>query len=165
MWTVKEERVLSEDDRREIEEEIRRYEEKRAASVEALMIAQRRSGWVDDGTLREIAEMLGMSVDELDGVATFYNLIFRRPVGKNVIFICNTISCMVMGYEDILAHLEERLGIRLGQTTSDGRFTLLPVPCLGACDRAPVMMVGERLFPGLTPESVDEILREHGWRG
>ncbi|MBE7414428.1 MAG: NADH-quinone oxidoreductase subunit NuoE [Deltaproteobacteria bacterium] len=157
--------MLSDEERSEIEEEIRHYARKRGASVEALMCVQRRRGWVDDETLKEVADMLGMSVGELDGVATFYNLIFRRPVGKNVILICNTISCMVMGYENILAHLEERLGIRLGQTTADGLFTLLPVPCLGACDRSPVMMVGEKLYPGLTPEIADEILREHGWRG
>jgi NADH-quinone oxidoreductase subunit E len=157
--------VLSDEERLEIEEEIGRYAQKRAASVEALMSVQRRRGWVDDETLGEVASMLGMSFDELDGVATFYNLIFRSPVGKNVILLCDTISCMVMGYETILAHLEEKLGIRLGQTTADGLFTLLPVPCLGACERSPVMMVGEKLFPGLTPERVDEILREHGWRG
>lgn len=157
--------MLSDEERLEIEEEISRYAQKRAASVEALMSVQRRRGWVDDETLGEVASMLGMSFDELDGVATFYNLIFRSPVGKNVILLCDTISCMVMGYETILAHLEEKLGIRLGQTTADGLFTLLPVPCLGACERSPVMMVGEKLFPGLTPERVDEILREHGWRG
>ncbi len=157
--------MLSDEERLEIEEEIGRYAQERAASVEALMSVQRRRGWVDDETLGEVASMLGMSFDELDGVATFYNLIFRSPVGKNVILLCDTISCMVMGYETILAHLEEKLGIRLGQTTADGLFTLLPVPCLGACERSPVMMVGEKLFPGLTPERVDEILREHGWRG
>ena len=103
-----------------------------------------------------------MSVAELDNVATFYNLIYRKPVGENVILLCDSISCWLMGYEGIRDHLQERLGIQYGQTTSDGKFTLLPMVCLGTCDHAPAMMVGEELYRDLSPEKVDQILEKYG---
>ena len=102
-----------------------------------------------------------MTPDELDGVATFYNLIFRKPVGKHVILVCDSVSCWIMGYEEVRSHLLNRLGIQFGQTTGDGRFTLLPVPCLGACDQAPAMMVNDKLYGNLDPAKIDEILEAH----
>ena len=107
-----------------------RYAEKRGASVEALKIVQRSRGWVSDEDLHEVAGVLEMSPDELDGVATFYNLIFRRPVGRHVILVCDSVSCWIMGYEALRDRLQARLGVRLGETTTDGRFTLLPIVCL-----------------------------------
>ncbi|MFO0753846.1 MAG: NADH-quinone oxidoreductase subunit NuoE [Thermodesulfovibrionales bacterium] len=150
--------MLSEEERQEIERELRHYDRKSAVSVEALKIVQKHRGWVSDEGIRDVAEILDMTVDELDAVATFYNLIFRKPVGRHVILLCNTISCWVMGYEKILDHLSARLGITWGETTADGMFTLLPVPCLGACDMAPAMMVDGELYGELTPERIDEIL-------
>ena len=79
--------------------------------------------------------MLGMSLADLESVATFYSLIFRKPVGRHVILLCDSVSCWIMGYETVRDHLRRRLGIDLGETTPDGRFTLLTIPCLGACDR------------------------------
>jgi NADH-quinone oxidoreductase subunit E len=113
---------------------------------------------VSDEALADVAAFLDMSAAELDSVATFYNLIFRRPVGEHVILICDTISCWIVGQEELYAHLKSRLGIDWGQTTTDGRFTLLPVPCLGACDRAPVIMIDGDLHGDLTPARIDEIL-------
>lgn len=156
--------MLSERERREIAEELKHYDTQRAACVEALKVVQRNRGWVDDDGLKDVAEMLDMAPSELDGVATFYNLIFRRPVGRHVILVCSTVSCWVMGHEKILGHLKSRLGIELGETSADGRFTLLPVPCLGACDLAPAMMVGEELYGKLTPERVDAVLSQYGWK-
>ncbi|MBZ0157535.1 MAG: NADH-quinone oxidoreductase subunit NuoE [Alphaproteobacteria bacterium] len=150
--------MLSEEERQEIERELQHCDRKSAASVEALKIVQKHRGWVSDEGIRDVAEILGMTVDELDAVATFYNLIFRKPVGRHVILLCNTISCWVMGYEGILDHLSGLLGITWGETTADGMFTLLPVPCLGACDQAPAMMVDGELYGDLTPEGIDEIL-------
>jgi NADH-quinone oxidoreductase subunit E len=105
--------------------------------------------------------MLDMTPDELEGVATFYNLIYRRPVGRHVVLLCNSISCWIMGYEPMRAHLKARLGIDLGQTTANQRFTLLPIVCLGACDHAPVMMIDDDLHHDLTAEKVDGILRKY----
>ena len=96
-----------------------------------------------------------MSPSELDNVATFYNLIFRQPVGKHVILLCDSVSCWIMGYEKMRQHLSARLGIDLGGTTSDGEFTLLPIVCLGACDRAPAVMVDDDLHGDLDPQAMD----------
>jgi len=134
------------------------YPQKRAACIEALKVVQQHRGWVSDEALDDVAELLEMTPDELDGVATFYNLIFRKPVGRHVILICDSVSCWIMGYDNLRDHLKSRLGIDLGGTTPDGRFTLLPSVCLGACDHAPVMMIDDDLHLDLTPERIDQIL-------
>ncbi len=156
--------MLTEKEREEIERELAKYcnsGPKRAACVEALKIVQRYRGWVSDAGIRDIAGALEMTPEELDSVATFYNLIFRRQVGRHVILICTTISCWVMGYEEILDHLQERLGIQIGETTADGRFTLLPVPCLGACDGAPAIMIDDTLYTKVSRVLIDNILSEY----
>src|SRR4051794_22014205 len=104
---------------------------KKAAGIEALKIVQEHRRWISDESLKAVAQYMEMSPEELDSVATFYNLIFRKPVGRHIILVCDSISCWVMGYENILQHLTRRLEIDLGQTTTDGRFTLLPNCCLG----------------------------------
>jgi NADH-quinone oxidoreductase subunit E len=153
--------MLSPEERREIEAEVARYEQPRGACVEALKIVQRHRGWVSDQALADLEPALGMNAAELDAVATFYELIYRRPVGRHVILICNSISCWIMGYENLRDHLRQRLGVDLGQTTADGRFTLLPSVCLGACDIAPAMMVDGDLYGELTPGRIDEILARY----
>jgi NADH-quinone oxidoreductase subunit E len=149
--------MLSEEEKQGIEREILQSGVKRGASLEALRIVQKYRGWVSD-EIHDAAEMLGMTSAELDAVATFYSLIFRKPVGKHVILICDTVSCWVAGYEKILERLTQRLGIGMNETSADGQFTLLAVACLGVCDRAPAMMIDDELYTDLTPEKVDEIL-------
>ena len=150
--------MLTAEEKKEIEAEFPRYEQKRAVCVEALKVVQRHRGWVSDEALIAVAEFLEMTPAELDGVATFYNLIFRKPVGKHIILVCDSVSCWIMGYERILQHLQDRLGIVLGETTADGLFTLLPIVCLGACDQAPAMMIDDELYGNLDEEKIDEIL-------
>lgn len=150
--------MLTAKEKKEIEAEFPRYEQKRAACVEALKIVQRHRGWVSDETLIDVAEFLELNPAELDAVATFYNLIFRKPVGKHIILVCNSVSCWIMGSERILKHLQDRLGIVLGETSADGVFTLLPIVCLGACDQAPAMMIDEQLYGNLDSAKIDEIL-------
>ena len=99
-----------------------------------------------------------MSVAELDGIATFYNLIYRKPVGDKVILFCDSVSCWIMGGDAVCAKIRAQLGIEPGETTSDNRYTLLPVTCLGDCDHAPAMMIGEDLHHDLTPDSVGDLL-------
>ena len=152
--------VLTEEERQEIEAEIHQYAQKRAVCIDALKIVQRRRGWVSDENVRDLAEFLEMTPDELDSVATFYNLIFRKPVGRRVILICDSVSCWIMGYDRIREHLTSRLGIQLGETSSDGEFTMLPIACLGACDHAPALMIDEALYQDLEPQGIDRIL-EH----
>ena len=153
--------MLSDEDRRTIAGECAHYPAKRAACIEALKIVQRRHGWVSDESLREVAELLEMTPDELDGVATFYNLIFREPVGRHVILCCDSVSCWIMGCDRLREHLTTRLGIRPGETTPDGRFTLLPIVCLGACDHAPAMMIDDDLHEDLTAQSLDTVLERY----
>jgi NADH-quinone oxidoreductase subunit E len=150
--------MLTAKEKEEIEAEFPRYEQKRAACVEALKIVQRHRGWVSDETLIDVAEFLELNPAELDAVATFYNLIFRKPVGKHIILVCNSVSCWIMGSEGILEHLQDRLGIVLGETSADGVFTLLPIVCLGACDQAPAMMIDDQLYGNLDSAKIDEIL-------
>jgi NADH-quinone oxidoreductase subunit E len=102
-----------------------------------------------------------MSAEEVDSVATFYSRIYRSPVGRHVILICDGISCMIMGYDAIYEHISEKLGIRFGDTTKDGRFTLLPISCLGDCDKAPSMMINDELFNRMTIEKIDELLEKY----
>ena len=111
-----------------------------------------------DPHLAEGAALLEMTPAELDGVATFYNLIFRRPVGRHVILLCDSVACWVMGERAARAQIRERLGINPGETTADGRFTLLPIVCLGHCDHAPAMMVDEDQHGDLDAERLDAIL-------
>lgn len=150
--------MLTPEERREIEAELEHYPKKEAVSIDAMKIVQRHRGWVSDESLRDIAELLEMSPSELDSVATFYNLIFRKPVGRHVILLCDSVSCWIMGYRRQLEHLQSRLEIRPGETSADGRFTLLPIMCLGACDRAPAMMIDDDLHTDLEPRRIDRLL-------
>ncbi len=152
--------MLTEEEKREILKEAEHYPHRRAAGTAALKVVQRRRGWISD-ELEEIAALLGMTADELEGVATFFNRIRLRPVGRHVILICDSISCWITGYEALRKHLEDRLGIKTGETSADGRFTLMPVACLGACDQAPAMMIDETLYTGLDAGKIDGILEQY----
>ncbi|HTJ89086.1 MAG TPA: NADH-quinone oxidoreductase subunit NuoE [Acidocella sp.] len=129
----------------------------RSACIEALKYVQSRHGWVNDAQLAEIADLLGLSAAELDSVATFYNLIFRKPVGQHVIFLCDSVSCWIMGRERVCAQLHQRLGISQGETTKDGAYTLLPIVCLGHCDHAPAMLIDETLYGDVDAAKLDAI--------
>lgn len=154
--------MLSEREQQEIEEEIGIYPHRHAGAVDALKVLQRhRGGWVSDDGVREVAEYLGMTIDEVEAVATFYNMVFRRPVGRHVILICDSVSCWITGYHPLLARLRDCLKIELGGTTTDGRFTLLPVACLGACERAPALLIDGVLHGELTPEQVEALLAQY----
>lgn len=153
--------MLTKREIQEINAELAHYTVKASASVEALNIVQRHRGWVSDEAVKDVAVMLDMTPDELDAVATFYSFIFRKPVGRHVILVCDSISCCIMGYNPLLDVLKMKLGVALGETTADNRFTLLPISCIGACDGAPAFMVDGDLYGPVTPETVDEILGKY----
>jgi NADH-quinone oxidoreductase subunit E len=153
--------MLSIEEQREIESELHHYPTKRAVCIEALKIVQSHRRWVSDDALIDVARFLDMTPDELDSVATFYNGIYRKPVGKHVILLCDSVSCWILGYEHLRGHLAERLGIGLGETSADDRFTLLPNVCLGTCDHAPAMMIDGDLYRDLAPTKLDEILEKY----
>lgn len=130
----------------------------REAAVEVMKELQKYYGWLTEEAVGEAAEILGLSPLQVEELATFYEMIYRRPVGKKVIQVCDSISCWSVGCERILEHLRRRLGIEPGETTDDGVFTLVPCACLGNCGDGPTMMVGDTLYGKLTPDRVDEIL-------
>lgn len=153
--------MLSEKEREEIHEEMRLYPFPAAACVDALKIVQRHRGWISDAALKDIGYELSMSADEVDGIATFYTRIYRKPVGRNIILICEGISCMVMDYETVYEFISKKLGIKFGETTADDRFTLLPVSCLGDCDHAPVMMINNDHYNNLDIKEIDGIIEKY----
>ncbi|HEX7382387.1 MAG TPA: NADH-quinone oxidoreductase subunit NuoE [Nevskiaceae bacterium] len=149
------------EDRAAIEHEASFYDDPQAAVIEALKIVQKREGWVSDGAIRAIGEVLGLGESTVDGVATFYNMIFRQPVGRHVIKLCDSTPCYLCGYEKLKDAFCEHLGIDYGQTTPDNRFTLLPIVCLGACDRAPVLMIDDDTHFNVTPDKIDALLEPY----
>jgi NADH-quinone oxidoreductase subunit E len=150
--------LLTDEERVEIEAEISYCPERRSGCVEALRVVQRHHRWVSDEHVAEVADLLGMTIDELDAVATFYPFIFRKPVGRHVILVCDSITCWVMGYESLADTFKKELGISWGETTADGRFTLLPTSCLGECDHAPAIVVDDEVHRGVAPEQIGSIL-------
>ena len=153
--------ILSASERLAIEHELAHYEDPRAASIEALKIVQKARGWVPDGAIPAIGELLGIPASDVEGVATFYSLIFRQPVGRHVILLCDSMVCYIQGYESIQVALQQRLGIGLGETSSDGRFTLLPVCCLGNCDKAPTLMIDDDTYSHLDAATLGELLERY----
>ena len=153
--------MLTAEEEKEINEEMQRYPNKQAVCIDAMLIVQRHRGWVSDEAIRDLAELLGMTTADLDGVATFYNLIRRKPVGRHVALICDSVSCWIMGCERVRDQLCTRLGTTLGGSTADGRFTLLPIVCLGACDRAPVMLIDGDLHVDLDERRIDQVLEKY----
>ncbi|WP_282341652.1 MULTISPECIES: NADH-quinone oxidoreductase subunit NuoE [Pseudomonas] len=153
--------VLSEAERSAIEHELHHYEDSRAASIEALKIVQKQRGWVPDGAIPAIAEILGIPGSDVEGVATFYSQIFRQPVGRHVIRVCDSMTCFVGGHESVVQSISRQLGIGLGETTPDGRFTLLPVCCLGNCDKAPALMIDDDTFGGVQADGVGTLLESY----
>jgi NADH-quinone oxidoreductase subunit E len=154
--------ALSEIELAEIDAEIAHVPYRSAVAIDALKIVQAHRGWISDESLRAIARHLNMSPDELDGIATFYNLIYRRPVGDKVILLCNSISCWIKGCNSLQQKISQQLGVGLGETTADNRYTLLPVTCLGACDKAPVLMVGDELHENVDSEALKNMFGESG---
>jgi NADH-quinone oxidoreductase subunit E len=152
---------LHADDRASIEEEMSHYDDPRAASIGALKIVQKRHGWVPDAAIPSIGGLLGISAADIEGIATFYNLIFRRPVGRYVIKVCDSVACFLTGYEAVRDEICKQLGVRFGETTADGRFTLLPICCLGACDRGPVLMIDEETHFGVSPQDIARLLERY----
>src|ERR1035437_7246534 len=153
--------MLTEEEKKEIQKEVKQYPYPAVACIDALKIVQQHRGWISDESVKDIAQVLRISSEEVDSVATFYSRIYRKPVGRNVILICDSVSCMIMGYESLYQYISKKLGSNFGGTSSDGRFTLLPISCLGDCDNAPVMIVNNDHFNKLTIEKIDELLEHY----
>jgi NADH-quinone oxidoreductase subunit E len=149
---------LSPTEIQEIMTELTHYEDKTAVSIEALKIVQKHRRWVCDEALIAVAELLDISPAQLEGVATFYNLIYRQPVGKTVVHICNSVTCWMLGSDQLSERLCKQLRVEWGEISVDGEYTILPIVCLGACDHAPVVMIENELLLDMTADTISKIL-------
>ncbi len=153
--------LISDMARAEIARWIAKYppERKHSAVMAALRIVQEENGgWLTNELIEAVADHLDMPAIAAYEVATFYTMYNLEPVGRHVISVCTNISCLLRGSDEVVAHLEERLGVKLGETTPDGRFTLKETECLAACGGAPMFMIGKQYYENLTPEKIDAIL-------
>ena len=150
--------ILTAEEITAIHEFMHHYPHARAASLDALKVVQKRNGWVDDAQVNAVANMLDVPVTDIEGVATFFNRIYRSPVGRHVILICDSVACYLTGYEALSAELQKQLGIGYGQTTPDGRFTILPICCLGNCDKGPAVLIDVDTYGPVTPAEVTQLL-------
>jgi NADH-quinone oxidoreductase subunit E len=135
-----------------------RYPDRQAAILPTLHLAQREFGSLSAEAISYVAALLGFTEARIEGVATFYTMYNRKPVGKYHLQVCRNLSCSLMGAEHLIDHVSRRLGVAPGGTTADGRFTLSTVECLGSCGTAPVMQINDDYHENLTEESVDAIL-------
>lgn len=152
--------MISEELKKELMARVASSVTNREAAVDVMKELQGYYGWLTDEAVDEAAGILGISALQVEELATFYEMIYRRPVGKRIIHVCDSISCWSVGCDTILEHLRARLGVDPGGTTADGVFTLIPCACLGNCGEGPTMMIGGTLYGRLTPERVDEILEK-----
>ncbi len=137
----------------------------RELAVDIMLALQAHVGYLSDAAVAKAADLLGMTPVEIDELATFYTFIYREPVGRYVIHVCDSVICWMNGADSLAGHLSRRLGIAMGETTPDGLFTLLPVCCIGYCDRSPAILVNQRVYGPLTPASLDELLQTLKSRG
>ncbi len=152
--------MLSADARQKIEALKSEYETNRSALIPALHAAQADQGWLSDETQAEVAKLLDLTPQAVREVVTFYTMFRQRPVGRFLLQVCRNLSCCLLGGHRLQRQIEERLGIKEGETTQDGRFTLVSVECLGSCGTAPVLMVNDRYHENVTPQDVDRLLTE-----
>jgi NADH-quinone oxidoreductase E subunit len=150
--------AFSDAGRAEFEALLTRYPDRGAVILPALHLAQREFGHISDDAVVYIAGLLGTSPSAIEGVATFYTMYNRKPVGKYHVQICRNLSCSLMGAEALIGHVSKKLGIRPGETTADGKFTLSEVECLGSCGTAPVMQINDDYHENLTESAIDAIL-------
>ena len=151
--------ALSDERIKEFAEILSRYPNKMAACIPVLHLCQEANdNWVSDEVTEYVAEKLELSAAHVKGVATFYSLFNSEKPGKHQGWVCRTLSCALRGSEGIISHCEKRLGIKMGDTTPDGKITLRTAECLAACGTAPAMQVNKEYHENLTPESVDAVL-------
>jgi len=152
--------ILTDESVKRIRERAARYPSRKSAVLPALTVAYRQVGHLNDEIYREISEIIGVPHGEIAEASTFYTMFPKEPVGKYLIQVCHNISCALLGADSLIGYLEERLGVKKGETTSDGLFTVISVECLGSCATAPMMQINQDYYENLTREKVDQILEE-----
>jgi NADH-quinone oxidoreductase E subunit len=151
---------LSGNSLRRIEELKKRYQSPQSVLLDALWLWQGEHGWISEEGMRFVGELLGAPYHHVLGVVTFYTMFNRKPVGRHKLEVCTNVSCMLRNSERLVKHIENRLQIKVGETTPDNRFTLVEAECLGSCGTAPAMQVGDRYYENLDETKVDKILGE-----
>ena len=152
--------MLPDELKESLEEKIAHADHPRELVVDAMLALQDHYGYLSDEAVKQTAALLGMSTLEVEELATFYTFIYREPVGKYVIHVCDSVICWMDGYESIQNYLCQKLDIEVGGTSADGLFTLLPVCCIGYCDQAPAMLINRKVYGPLTAEKIDQILKK-----
>ena len=142
----------------EIDGHLSKYPVKRSAILPLMFVVQRERGYLDPPGVAYLADRLGVRITDIWEVATFYSMINTEPVGKYHLQVCRTLSCKILGADKITEHCTNRLGIKPGETSADGQFSLSAVECLGSCGTAPMMQIGFDYYENLTPEKVDELI-------
>jgi len=152
--------MISEQAKQRMRDLAARYPVARSAVMPALYIAQQEEGYITQDGLRAVAETIGLTVDDVESVATFYTMYYQQPPGKKVIKVCTSISCYLRSCDALVDHLEKRLGIKRGETTADGNFTLMTAECLASCGTAPVLQVNDEFVENVTLEMSDALVDE-----
>jgi len=152
--------ALSDTAKKQIRDLLQTYETNQSALIPALHVAQGDQGWLSEETQREVADVLELSAQEVRGVVSFYTMFLQKPAGKYLLQVCRNLSCSLRGGHRLTKQLEDKLQIKQGETTTDGKFTLIEVECLGSCGTAPVMMVNDKYVEDLTPQALDKMIAE-----
>jgi len=152
--------MLPDDIKNSLVEKINQVDHPREMVVDVMFAIQEHYGYLTDEGVEETARLVGMSPLEVEQLATFYTFVYREPVGKYVIHVCDSVICWMNGFESIKDYLSQKLGIQDGETTADGLFTLLPVCCVGYCDRSPAILINKKVYGNLTNEKIDEIIEQ-----
>jgi NADH-quinone oxidoreductase subunit E len=152
--------ALSPDRERKLQEILERYPTKMAATLPLLHLCQEQNGWISEDIVAFVSQRLDLSPAHVKGVVTFYTLYNQHPVGKHQVWVCRTLPCALRGANEVIEHCEKRLGIKVGETTADGKITLRSAECLASCGTAPMMQVDKDYYENLTRERVDQILDE-----
>ncbi|MCG6878269.1 MAG: NADH-quinone oxidoreductase subunit NuoE [Deltaproteobacteria bacterium] len=150
--------MLPEDRKEQLQTQILESEAPREEAINVMFALQKHYGYLSDEAVAEAAHMLGMTTLEIEELATFYDFLYREPVGTYVIHVCDSAICWMYGEETVMDYLSKTLAIAPGETTADGLFTILPVCCVGYCDHAPVMLINGKPYGPLTPDAIDSIL-------
>ncbi|MGP1930579.1 MAG: NADH-quinone oxidoreductase subunit NuoE [Arsenophonus sp. ET-YP4-MAG3] len=153
--------VLTKKEREKINQEKQHYENPRSASIEALKIVQKKRGWVEDGAIYAISDLLGIPASDVEGIATFYSQIYRQPVGRHIIRYCDSVVCYITGYQDVEVEIIKLLNIKPGKTTEDGCFTLLPTCCLGNCHKSPTIMIDDDTHNYVNVSNIQQLLEKY----
>jgi NADH-quinone oxidoreductase E subunit len=153
--------VLSDESKQEIRRIRDEFPDPQSALLPALCLAQRDyGGWLPEAAFGEVAEAMDLPVAHVVATATFYTMLNKKPMGRHLVQVCTNIACSLLGAEHLVDYISRKLEIGVGETTPDGKFTLLEVECLGSCGTAPVMQIGDRYYENLTEEKIDRILAD-----